>query len=74
MIISVLFPALEVLSARLADLRARMVPRLRWERSDLLGLVALCLSVFWNPRMHSCEVCQRRPKLRGEIDDAAGNS
>jgi hypothetical protein len=59
MIISVLFPALEVLSARLADLRARMVPRLRWERSDLLGLVALCLSVFWKPRMHSYAECQR---------------
>lgn len=51
MIISVLFwPAG---SAFFALLRARMVPRLRCEMSDLDGLSARLLSVDWNPRMHS---------------------
>jgi hypothetical protein len=51
MIISVLFcPAGNAL---LADLRARMVPRFRWEMSDLDGLSARFFSVDWKPRIHS---------------------
>jgi hypothetical protein len=55
MIISVLFPAEEVFIARLALFLALIVPKLRWESNDLLGLVALCLSVFWKPLIHSYE-------------------
>ena len=45
MIISVLFPCAAFI-ALLADLRARMVPRLRWLIIDLLGRVAFVLSVL----------------------------
>lgn len=54
MIISVLFwPAG---SAFLALFLARIVPRLRCDKSDLDGFNARFFRVDWKPRIHSCSV------------------